>query len=59
MFLKKYNLCVYCKSKNLKKEKNQYSKENFYTKAIKSDLKISDLIWIFIRSSIFVVMLGN
>lgn len=45
MLLKKYNRCIYCKSKNLKKEKNQYSIENFYTKAIKSDLKISDDVW--------------
>ena len=41
MLFKKYNKCIYCKSKNLIKEKNQYLKENFYLKAIKSDLKIS------------------
>ena len=41
MLLKNYIKCIYCKSKNLKKEKNQYLKENFYTNAIKSDLKIS------------------
>lgn len=45
MLFKKYNQCVYCKSKTLKKEKNQSLKENFYTKAIKSDLKISKSIW--------------
>ena len=45
MLFKKYNQCIYCKSKNLKKEKNQYSKETFYTKAIKSDLKIPGNTW--------------
>lgn len=37
----KYNRCVFCKSSNWIKKK-QFSQENFYTKAIKSDLKISD-----------------
>ena len=45
MLLKNYIKCIYCKSKNLKKEKNQNLKENFYTEAIKSDLKISKNIW--------------
>ena len=45
MLLKKYNQCIYCKSTNLKKEKDQSLKENFYTKAIKSDLKITKDIW--------------
>ena len=39
--LKKYNKCIYCGSSNLKKEKNQNSPDNFYLKAIKSDLNIS------------------
>ena len=39
---KKYNKCSYCGSDNLKKEKKQYFPENFYIKAIKADLKISD-----------------
>jgi len=50
MLLKNYIKCIYCKSKNLKKEKNQYLKENFYTNAIKSDLKISKNIWNKIKS---------
>ena len=37
----KYNNCVFCNSKKLKKLKNQVYKENFYVKAIKSDLNIS------------------
>ena len=41
MLLRKYNKCIYCKSRDLKKEKNQYLKKNFYLEAIKSDLKIS------------------
>lgn len=38
---KKYNKCIYCGSRMLKKEKNQFFPENFYLKAIKHDLKIS------------------
>mgnify|MGYP007063415889 CR=1 FL=1 len=39
--LKKYNKCIYCGSSNLRKEKNQNSPDNFYLKAIRSDLNIS------------------
>jgi hypothetical protein len=39
---RKYNKCSFCNSKKLKVEKDQYSPENFYIKAIKSDLNISD-----------------
>ena len=38
---KNYNKCIYCGSKNLKKEKKQSSKTNFYLEAIKFDLNIS------------------
>ena len=38
---KKYTKCVYCGSKKIKKEKNQYFPNNFYLKAIKLDLSIS------------------
>ena len=38
---KKYNKCVYCGSKKIKKEKKQYFPDNFYLKAITSDLSIS------------------
>ena len=37
----KYNKCVFCKSSSWTKKK-QFFQENFYIKAIKSDLKISD-----------------
>ena len=40
-YFKKYNNCIYCNSKNLKKEKIQVQLENFYLKAIKSDLDLS------------------
>ena len=36
-----YNKCVFCNSSSWV-EKKQLFKENFYVKAIKSDLKISD-----------------
>ena len=39
---KSYHKCVYCGSKSLKKEKNQNYLNNFYVRAIKADLKISD-----------------
>ncbi len=39
---KKYNKCIYCNSKSLIKEQDQSFLENFYVKAIKSDLNISD-----------------
>ena len=38
---KKYDRCIYCNSKNLKKEKIQVQLDNFYLKAIKSDLSLS------------------
>ena len=38
---KKYNKCIYCGSRSLKREKKQVFLDNFYLKAIKSDLKIS------------------
>ena len=38
---KKYNKCIYCRSSNLKKEKKQNFSNNFYVKAIISDLNIS------------------
>jgi len=38
---KKYNKCIYCDSSNLKKEKKQNFLENFYIKAIRSDLNLS------------------
>tara|TARA_B100000989_G_scaffold299017_1_gene291972 strand:- start:1910 stop:2968 length:1059 start_codon:yes stop_codon:yes gene_type:complete len=38
---KKYDKCIYCNSKNLKKEKNQVQLNNFYLNAIKSDLGLS------------------
>ena len=41
MIFEKYDKCIYCKSKNLKKEKDQSFKTNFYLDAIKSDLNIS------------------
>ena len=41
MLFKKYGRCIYCNSSNLKKEKTQYSKYNFYTDAIENDLEIS------------------
>jgi len=41
MIFRKYNECVYCKSLNLKLEKKQFSKLNFYTDAIQSDLGIT------------------
>ena len=37
----KYNKCVYCNSTNIIKLKKQTYRENFYTKAIRSDLNIS------------------
>ena len=37
---KKYNKCIYCNSIKLKKKEKQIYVENFYLKAIKSDLKI-------------------
>ena len=39
---KKYNKCIYCGSKKIIKEKKQYFPSNFYLKAIKSDLSISE-----------------
>ena len=39
---KKYNECSFCNSKKLKIENKQNSPENFYIKAIKSDLSISN-----------------
>ena len=39
--LKKYNKCVFCGSRNIVKQKLQFYKENFYLKAILSDLKVS------------------
>jgi hypothetical protein len=39
--LKYYNKCIYCGSKKLAKEKKQYFLDNFYLKAIRSDLNIS------------------
>ena len=36
---KKYDKCIYCNSKNLKKKKNQVQLNNFYLNAIKSDLR--------------------
>ena len=38
---KKYDKCIYCNSKNLKKEKTQVQLNNFYLKSIKSDLGLS------------------
>ncbi len=38
---KKFNSCVYCGHKKLKKEKSQTIPINFYLKAIMSDLKLS------------------
>tara|TARA_B100000886_G_scaffold22156_1_gene14088 strand:- start:6966 stop:8009 length:1044 start_codon:yes stop_codon:yes gene_type:complete len=40
-YFKRYNKCIYCNSKNLKKERIQIHLENFYLKAIKSDLNLS------------------
>ncbi len=40
MFIE-YKNCIYCKSKNLTIEKDQSYLENFYVKAIKSDLNLS------------------
>tara|TARA_B100001248_G_C27396008_1_gene465592 strand:+ start:2678 stop:3670 length:993 start_codon:yes stop_codon:yes gene_type:complete len=37
----RYNSCVYCKSKSLELQKKQNTQENFYTKAIFSDLNLS------------------
>tara|TARA_B100000965_G_scaffold347452_1_gene319560 strand:- start:346 stop:1365 length:1020 start_codon:yes stop_codon:yes gene_type:complete len=42
--LKKYDSCSFCKSKKFKLSKEQKSSENFYIKAIRSDLKISSKI---------------
>ena len=39
---KKYNCCVYCGSKKIKKEKNQFFPNNFYLDAIRKDLLISE-----------------
>ncbi len=39
--LVKYNKCTFCKSKKLKKIKNQKHHKNFYVQSIISDLKIS------------------
>jgi hypothetical protein len=39
---KKYDSCVYCGSKKIKKEKNQFFPNNFYLDAIKIDLLISE-----------------
>ena len=39
---KKYNRCVYCGSKKIKKEKNQFFPNNFYLDAIRKDLLISE-----------------
>ena len=41
-YFKKYDRCVFCGSKNLIKEKKQIQLENFYLKAIKSDLNLSN-----------------
>tara|TARA_Y100000992_G_scaffold289971_1_gene245033 strand:+ start:1495 stop:2505 length:1011 start_codon:yes stop_codon:yes gene_type:complete len=40
-YLKKYNNCIYCNSKKIKKLKNQIFIDNFYLKAIRDDLKIT------------------
>ena len=42
MNFKQYNNCIFCGSKNLKKEKKQTFRKNFYLKAIISDLDLSD-----------------
>tara|TARA_B100000795_G_scaffold269992_1_gene261706 strand:- start:5572 stop:6588 length:1017 start_codon:yes stop_codon:yes gene_type:complete len=42
MYFKKYSRCIYCNSKDLKKEKTQIQIENFYLKAIKSDLDLTN-----------------
>lgn len=39
--LKKYNKCIFCGSRKIAKQKFQSFKENFYLKAILSDLKVS------------------
>lgn len=41
MLFKGYKKCVFCKGQNLIKKKNQKTKNNFYTDAIKNDFKIS------------------
>lgn len=38
---KNYNYCIFCNSKKLKKEKNQNLPDNFYVKAIMSDLNLT------------------
>ncbi len=38
---KNYNMCIFCGSKHIKKEKKQIFINNFYTDAISSDLSIS------------------
>ncbi len=40
-FLKSYHYCIYCGSKKLEKAKEQNFPINFYLRAIKSDLKLS------------------
>ena len=40
--LKRYNICIYCGSKKLKKQKKQIHAKNFYVDAIRSDLKLSE-----------------
>ncbi len=40
-YFENYNECIYCGSKNLKIEKQQFSSLNFYVKAIISDLNLS------------------
>ena len=44
MHLTNYNNCIYCNSKNLKKEKEQSIPQNFYLKAIIKDLKLTKKI---------------
>ena len=40
-YLQNYKNCIFCNSKNLIKEKKQFLLDNFYLRAIRSDLKIT------------------
>ena len=40
--LTNYNKCIFCSSNKLKPSINQDFHHNFYTRAIKNDLKLSD-----------------
>jgi hypothetical protein len=42
MIIQKYNKCVYCGSNNLRLYKKQNFTHNFYTGAIKNDLRLTD-----------------